>query len=49
MRKQILPSPPGTERPPTRRLLLVEDDPELALMLSWELEERGIAVSLACT
>lgn len=31
------------------RLLLVEDDPALALMLSWELQERGIAVSLACT
>lgn len=49
MRKQILPSPRETERPRTGRLLLVEDDPALALMLSWELEDRGIAVSLACT
>lgn len=37
-----VPAKPG-------RLLLVEDDPALALMLSWELEERGIGVSLACT
>lgn len=30
-----------------RRVLLVEDDPALALMLTWELEDRGVTTVLA--
>ncbi len=42
-------TPRGGDPQRPAHLLLVEDDPALALMLTWELEERGIAVSLACT
>lgn len=31
------------------RVLLVEDDPALALMLIWDLEERGVTTALATT
>lgn len=34
---------------PSRRVLLVEDDPALALMLTWELQERGVTTALAMT
>ena len=32
-----------------RRVLLVEDDTALALMLTWELEDRGVTTVLATT
>jgi DNA-binding response OmpR family regulator len=30
-------------------VLLIEDDPALALMLTWELEDRGVTTALATT
>jgi DNA-binding response OmpR family regulator len=45
---------PGAEardgRPlPSRQVLLVEDDPALALMLTWELQDLGVTTALAMT
>lgn len=41
--------PGSRERATVRapRVLLIEDDPALALMLTWELEERGVSLILA--